>query len=379
MAVSTNLPKGTYVQDGVRTGPYYTRQIALTPLNGVLVSGNHDKYGPAVQLSSNTMWDIVPYNSTAGNIVAATAVAGASYLTFTQDGDATNLVNAPNLSRLTAGPSAGKIVQFDYPRGVSVEIAGGNMGGPVNVTIFGCDWYGFPMQTTYVVQNTGTYPNNPLLAPMFYQVWGVYFNGVTGGGITAAVRTNNTFGLPYRVKDSGQSILSWDNNAIQDFAGSATLVAGTVTVNNPAVVAGSNILVIHNTNLGTVGSLSVPSATIVPATSFVINSDNNLDVSVINYLIPNAGSNLVSTGIVGPASFNTADTRGAVRLPDIGETWANLPNGVRALRLNYYQFGANTEINQFAAAGMSQGAGTVPYLTQDDMYGVSQYYTGTPR
>lgn len=379
MTVPANLPKGTYVQDGVRTGPYYTRQIALKPVNGILVSGNHDRYGPAVQLSSYTEWDIVPYNSTAGNIVAAAAVAGAGYLTFTRDGQATTLVNAPNVSRLTSGPSSGKIVQFDYPRGVSVTIAGGNIAGPVNVTIFGCDWYGFPMQTTYTVQNQGTYPANPLSAPMFYQVWGVYFNGVTGGGITAAVRTNNTFGLPFFLKDKSQTVFSWGGSNYKDLSGTATLVAGTVTVPFPAVSASSTVMVSYNTINGDAGHISAPQASIVANTSFVINSDSATDVSTVNYLVPNSGSNLISLGITGDASYNTADVRGSVRLPDIGDTWGPLPNGSLALRMNYYQFGANTQINQFAASQMPQGGSTVPYLTEKDMYGVSQYYTGAPR
>lgn len=379
MTVPANLPKGTYVQDGVRTGPYYTRQISLKPLDGILVSGNHDKYGPAVQLSSYTEWDIVPYNSTVGNIVAATVVAGASYLTFTQDNAATNLVNAPNLSRLTSGPSVGKIVQFDYPRGVTLTIAGGNIAGPVNVTIFGCDWYGFPMQTTYTVQNQGNYPANPLLAPMFYQVWGVYFNGVSGAGITAAVRTNNTFGLPFFVKDPSQTMFSWNNTDMKDYVGSTTLAAGVSVVSYPGVTANTNVLASVNTIAGTPGNVGVPQATVFANTGFTVRSTNVLDTSIINFLVPNGGYNLIAPGLTVPASFNTGDVRGAVRLPDIADGWGPTPDGTKALRFNYYQFGANTQINQFAASGMPQGAATVPYLNETDMYGVSQYYTGAPR
>jgi hypothetical protein len=150
-------------------------------------------------------------------------------------------------------------------------------------------------------------------------------------------------------------------------------------VANPAVTADTNVLVSYNTIAGDAGHLSVPQATVVAATGFTINSDSATDTSTVNYLVPNAGQSLVSTGIAVAASYNTADVRGAVRLPDLGEAWAALPDGTKALRLNYYQFGANTQINQFAASGMLQGAGTVPYLTESDMYGVSQYYTGAPR
>lgn len=69
--------------------------------------------------------------------------------------------------------------------------------------------------------------------------------------------------------------------------GTATLVAGTVTVNTTAVAAGSLIFVSRNTPGGTTGSLSAPSASIVAGTSFVINSSSNTETSTVNWWIVN--------------------------------------------------------------------------------------------
>lgn len=68
-------------------------------------------------------------------------------------------------------------------------------------------------------------------------------------------------------------------------SGTATLVAGTVTVNTPAVRTGSIIQVTCNTPGGTQGILSVPSASITNATSFVINSSSGADTSTVNWTI----------------------------------------------------------------------------------------------
>jgi len=69
--------------------------------------------------------------------------------------------------------------------------------------------------------------------------------------------------------------------------GTATLVAGTITVNTTSVATSSIIMLTRNTPGGTIGQLSAPSASIVNGTSFVINSDNAADTSVVNWFIIN--------------------------------------------------------------------------------------------
>jgi len=69
--------------------------------------------------------------------------------------------------------------------------------------------------------------------------------------------------------------------------GTATLVAGTVTVSTTAAVTGSKIFVTCNTPGGTQGFLSVPDASITNGTSFIINSSNAADTSTVNWWIIN--------------------------------------------------------------------------------------------
>ena len=69
----------------------------------------------------------------------------------------------------------------------------------------------------------------------------------------------------------------------------ATLVAGTVTVTvSPEVGLSATdlVLVTRNTPAGTVGDLSVPVASYnTVARTFVINSDNALDTSTVNWFL----------------------------------------------------------------------------------------------
>ena len=81
--------------------------------------------------------------------------------------------------------------------------------------------------------------------------------------------------------------LRWPTGGADDVAGTATLVAGTVTVNTTAVATGSLIFVSRNTPGGTAGHLSAPVASITNVTSFVINSSDAADTSTVNWVIVN--------------------------------------------------------------------------------------------
>lgn len=69
--------------------------------------------------------------------------------------------------------------------------------------------------------------------------------------------------------------------------GTATLVAGTVTISNTAALSSSKIFLTVNTPAGTQGFLSAPSASIVSGTSFVINSTSATETSTVNWQIVN--------------------------------------------------------------------------------------------
>lgn len=80
---------------------------------------------------------------------------------------------------------------------------------------------------------------------------------------------------------SGLSI----NEGADARAGLATLVGGTVTVTTTAVATGDRILYARQTSGGTPGHLSAPTASIVNATSFVLNSSDPADTSTVYWTI----------------------------------------------------------------------------------------------
>lgn len=92
------------------------------------------------------------------------------------------------------------------------------------------------------------------------------WNMLSGGDLAS-----QTAGVGLRIKEGSNARM-----------GTATLVAGTVTVSNTSVTANSRIFLSRNTTGGTTGHLST---TIVAGTSFTINSSNALDTSVVAWLL----------------------------------------------------------------------------------------------
>lgn len=76
--------------------------------------------------------------------------------------------------------------------------------------------------------------------------------------------------------------ISMNGGAATDFIGSATLVGGTVTVNNTNIAANDRILVVRSTTGGTEGHLSY---TISAGASFTVNSSSGTDTSTVVYVI----------------------------------------------------------------------------------------------
>ncbi len=138
------------------------------------------------------------------------------------------------------------------------------------------------------------------------QFWGVHLNyndAKSKGVYQPGPLTTNNFvgktafgatGTPTDAVDiTGNLNLTTAGNKIKIATGSnasvgtATLVAGTVTVSTTAVTSSSKIFISRNTTGGTLGHLSVPDASITNATSFVINSSDSGDTSTVNWFIIN--------------------------------------------------------------------------------------------
>lgn len=324
--MANNIPFGTYVSDGVRSGPLYTGLIPPALLasnpNVPLSYSGYSTYGPAVLYSPINTWNIVPAApgdgfTTLNNVVAektALQVPGAAYLPLTGDNSSTQYIggNEP-------------YVQLDWPRVITVTIGGEALTAQRRVTIFGTDWYGFALQQTYIVEAEGTYPDinlgndTPLSIPSkaFYSVDKVYINGALTGDSTISLGAADLFGLPYVANNAGDIVaIGWG-----DFSELTTLING-----DPLTVLGS----------------FTPADQTFPATAL------------------------------------TGDVRG-LYAP------SSEANDTRRLRFMYYVMGADTWLNQVANAQFLNQSNnipvvgiTVPELNPQDLYGQTQFYTGNP-
>lgn len=81
--------------------------------------------------------------------------------------------------------------------------------------------------------------------------------------------------------------LKMDATGAAPTVGTATLVAGTVTVNTTAITVNSKVFFARNTPGGTLGNLSAPAASVVAGVSFVLNSDSATETSTVNWWIVN--------------------------------------------------------------------------------------------
>ena len=111
-----------------------------------------------------------------------------------------------------------------------------------------------------------------------------YFAGIVGiGAVPTADQLEVTGNLSLTTSGNKLKIATGTNASL----GTATLVAGTVTVSTTAVTSSSKIFLTCNTPGGTQGFLSAPAGSITNATSFVINSSSASDTSTVNWWIIN--------------------------------------------------------------------------------------------
>jgi len=364
--VKSGVSLGTYVADGVRSGPQYSNLFSgqIPNIYNVITSNNYSNYGPGILFSPINTYNIKPapgllgtaYNNTA-NVVAVTAAAAVpngGYLTLTRDNSSTFL---------TVGPNGGPLLQLDVPRVITATVTAGATVGS-RVTIFGYDYYNYPMQQTYILAAGAlTYPtitqgagavdgaifnNNPLvLNPLpgnkaFYQITGVYFQGQMNGGGSISLGAADVFGLPYVVRSKGViSSIAW---------GSQTVAAPNYP--NPNTITPINEL-----------------------TARVIGNP----LSTVGIFVP--------ADLTNPATQYSGDPRGLYAPSTAAST--QVINGVtvdaKNLLFTSYIAGADTRVNQINAdqvAYMQANNAATPLgvpiapLNVTNLYGVPQFYTG---
>jgi hypothetical protein len=212
--MSTNLSLGTYVSDGVRTGPDFNNSKFANNGKGVLLSSqtSYNIYCSAPNPTGG--------RNTTNNVVDTTTIAAAGYLTLFADNYVTFL---------TRGPDGFPILQLDQPRVITVTTAVANPTPGTRVTIMGNDKLGSPMQHTYILTATQgiyptfnfpggadiptmTFPGNGVgniintATKAFYQITKVYISAGIGGGGTISLGAADAFGLPYVIKGNNNII-----------------------------------------------------------------------------------------------------------------------------------------------------------------------------
>src|SRR5712671_664872 len=108
--MASNIPLGTFFQDGVREGPLYSGQIPsnLLPFNPTLdlSYSSYSSFGPGILLSSQFTWNIIPAQTGNANVVARTnVIADINHLVLLGDNVATKLISSSNTPTYT---------QFDW-------------------------------------------------------------------------------------------------------------------------------------------------------------------------------------------------------------------------------------------------------------------------
>lgn len=237
---------GTYVSDGLRSGPLYTQQITgagssnptgaypppPTPWNetpytpnifGVLTSNDYNNWGPGMLYSPQNSYNITPALTAGGftnlnNIVGQVGGGGgypAGNLTLLGDNEVSFLMTASIANNFNnVNPNTTPYVQLDWPRVPTVTISGAVATANTHVTILGTDYYNQPMQHTYIVGAEQTYPvitqgagatdgTISLPCKAFYRITRVILGTALPAGCLLSVGASNVFGLPFRVTGNG--------------------------------------------------------------------------------------------------------------------------------------------------------------------------------
>jgi|SRR6478752_5198478 len=149
-----------------------------------------------------------------------------------------------------------------------------------------------------------------------------------GSTSNADTSTVNWLAIP---KQPGNASTTFYNDAslrrspsgLNVITGMTTLVAGTKTVTGVPMGPNARVFVMAATRAGTAGKLSVPQATVLPASgSFVINSDNAADVSTVTWVVVDNPIRFSPSGIVFSQSFGPM-TAGLATFFEMDQTSTN--------------------------------------------------------
>ena len=249
----------------------------------IVMNGN----GPIHTLTGDSGGPIVPV---AGNITIAgganiTTVGTTGTITVNLDTTLTGLTSVSSVTFVTSSATLGVTYTAN-----SITATGSNADIPINLVPKGTGAVavtGALTASTTITAGTGitsTLGNIVASAGNIVATLGSVSAGTTvtaGTSITATLGNITATDGNVVINGAGR-FLSVHGGAVTDFAGSAVLVGGTVSVANTNIAANDLILLSRSTTGGTEGTLSY---VISAGASFTITSSSGTDTSTIAYVI----------------------------------------------------------------------------------------------
>lgn len=269
------------------------------------------------------LYDTTPAVATTAAVLAAKTPTTATTYSGSQLAAASTTAGTTQVVR-TDGTT---VVQFDYPRAVSVTTASGSPTNSV-VTVTGYDYYGNAM--TEIIQ-TGTVQSTTTNGrKAFFQVYSIAFSAATT--VAVSVDTTNILGLPARISDFAYILSNRFSGSLSNDSG--TLLLGyysnttnyaTQAVTGWTIAAPGVLTVGYAPESGTIVQVTgTPPGGISVSTNYwwtkINGTTGKLSTSQANYLagtfITSTGSYTASAASIVPQFTSTSVT------PDVRGTYA---------------------------------------------------------
>ena len=269
------------------------------------------------------LYDTTPAVATTAAVLAAKTPTTATTYSGSQLAAASTTAGTTQVVR-TDGTT---VVQFDYPRAVSVTTASGSPTNSV-VTVTGYDYYGNAM--TEIIQ-TGTVQSTTTNGrKAFFQVYSIAFSAATT--VAVSVDTTNILGLPARISDFAYILSNRFSGSLSNDSG--TLLLGyysnttnyaTQAVTGWTIAAPGVLTVGYAPESGTIVQVTgTPPGGISVSTNYwwtkINGTTGKLSTSQANYLagtfITSTGSYTASAASIVPQFTSTSVT------PDVHGTYA---------------------------------------------------------
>jgi hypothetical protein len=284
--------------------------------------------------------DETPATVTVGAVLAAVTPTVATTYSGSAQLAATNA--AAGTTQMTRNDGV-VVVDFDYPRAVSVTTGAGSPTNSV-ITISGYDYYGQPMSE--IIQSGTVASTTTSGRKAFMQVSSVAFSAATA--VTVSVNTTKVMGLPAKVVDPAYVLTAkFSAGTIDATAGvTAGLGGGTTFYSTQAVsaltIATPGVFTVLYSPpsgtlvqfTGTIGSLGAVSLNTTYWWTNASATTGNISTTQANYL---AGTKVTTTGSYTANALNLVPSSVSSPVtPDVRGTYAitGTPDGSKRLLLS---------------------------------------------